>query len=109
MSYEITGRGVGLGADDAIVACGKYTRKDLQRKLADLGYYHGPIDGEPSPAFLAAIAQFMADKGLPLDASEEQICAALDEAGSSWKTALVIGGISVVAIGAAWLLLRKKK
>ena len=57
--------------------------EEIQQKLADLGYYKGPIDGQASPAYLAAVAQFMSDKGLTFESSEEDFCAALDKATSS--------------------------
>jgi peptidoglycan hydrolase-like protein with peptidoglycan-binding domain len=100
--------------ENEIIACGKYTRKGLQQKLADLGYYHGPIDGQPSAGFLAAMAQFLSDNGLTLDASEDEFCAALDKASkaAALKTGLVIGAVSLCVVGAGvgiWLLARRKK
>jgi peptidoglycan hydrolase-like protein with peptidoglycan-binding domain len=90
------------------MACG-LTPTELQQKLADAGYYQGPIDGEPNPAYLEAIGKFMQDKGLTLESSEEDFCKALDDsAQSKWVAPVVIGGLVLVAIGAVWLSSRKK-
>lgn len=37
-----------------------------QAKLAGLGYYHGPVDGNYGPATAQAVQQFQADNNLPV-------------------------------------------
>jgi peptidoglycan hydrolase-like protein with peptidoglycan-binding domain len=38
----------------------------VQRRLAHLGYYHGPIDGAIGPGSRRAIRRYQADHGLPV-------------------------------------------
>jgi peptidoglycan hydrolase-like protein with peptidoglycan-binding domain len=111
MSYSVGGGLRGLGAgEDEIVACGKYTGRDLQQKLTDLGYYKGPIDGRPNPAYMSAVGRFLADHGLTLGSSEEDFCSALDKAlGARWNTPVVLVVLGVAAAGGIWWLSRKKK
>jgi hypothetical protein len=42
------------------------TRIAVQRALADLGYYNGPIDGVIGPGTMAAIERYQADNGLAI-------------------------------------------
>jgi peptidoglycan hydrolase-like protein with peptidoglycan-binding domain len=39
---------------------------EVQRELAERGYYGGPIDGAIGPQSRAAIRAFQVDKGLPV-------------------------------------------
>jgi N-acetylmuramoyl-L-alanine amidase len=38
-----------------------------QARLANLGYFTGPIDGQDNPAFRLAVEEFQCDHGLPVD------------------------------------------
>lgn len=38
-----------------------------QARLANLGYYTGPIDGQENPAFRLAVEEFQCDQGLAVD------------------------------------------
>ncbi|MBX6321087.1 MAG: peptidoglycan-binding protein [Rhodospirillaceae bacterium] len=40
---------------------------ELQRALAERGYYAGPVDGKAGPVTTAAIRRYQADAGLPVD------------------------------------------
>jgi hypothetical protein len=42
------------------------TLAKAQEKLAGLGYYHGPVDGNYGPATFQAVQQFQADNSLPV-------------------------------------------
>lgn len=42
------------------------TLAKAQEKLAGLGYYHGPVDGNYGPATAQAVQQFQADNSLPV-------------------------------------------
>jgi len=38
----------------------------VQSRLANLGYYNGPVDGEPGDDLQLAVARFQGDQGLPI-------------------------------------------
>jgi hypothetical protein len=42
------------------------TLTKAEKKLAGLGYYKGPVDGEYGPAIQQSIQQFQTDNGLPV-------------------------------------------
>src|SRR5262249_44370257 len=42
-------------------------RTGQQARLANLGYYTGPIDGQENPAFRLAVEEFQCDHGLAVD------------------------------------------
>jgi len=45
-------------------AAGEVSVAELQSRLTDLGYYDGPVDGQPWPETAAALARFQGDHGL---------------------------------------------
>ena len=52
---------------------------DVQRALAERGYYYGPIDGEIGPMSRNAIAAFQSDAGLtPTGEINNSLLRALD-------------------------------